>query len=314
MVQGISNNFTPQYFYNNVGPNNQVGQPVSYPNAVPNTFFQAPTFNTMPVADQFVQNVPSLNYQNYNNAETQATTQNIFNQPLYNQAYYTAPVAAPQPQAIDYCPWVQNAELKLALNKLAEITHTPQDIAQLNAMGVTPPFNSGKEALDFICQNQTKVEFGDMGDSLAHAHYVNDENKIVINQKYQGKMTFPMALAIADAIYHEAGHAKDRDGESSVQEELDCLSLNVLGYRHQERAYPQALNGSGEQSRLISDGVGLYPKLFFDNDPSKAALVNRVSEKYGCLPMTSPNHGLPQKQLALRIKESFVNKESAQKA
>lgn len=317
MAQQINNNYTPQYnyYYRPVPQQMQTQAVQCYPCVQQQAPIMVPP-SPWQMAPQFVQRMTAAMPQNTAQApEVQAATQNIFNQPIYDQSYYTQPVrpqpmvgnpfvAQAAPAQVDMIPWVQDAELKLALNKLAEITHDPADIAHIRSLGINPPYNSGKEALDFIIQNQVKVEFADMGGSLAHAQWVNDENKMIINKNYQGKMTQEMALAIADALYHEAGHAKDRDGVASVQEELDCLSLNVLGYRYQQKQYPEIINSSN-QSRLLSDGVALYPKLFFDQDPNKTALVNRVTEKYGFLPLNSPNHQVASMPLAQVIKQNF---------
>lgn len=253
-------------------------------------------------SDQFIQTSPVTVALN-SSSSIYPNSQDIFSINNTNpNLYYSSIPNITNQNTTDYCPWVTDHELKMALNSLAEIIHTPDDIAYLNSIGINPPFNSGKEAINFLVQNKIKVEFGDMDSPIAHAQYSNDQNKIIINKNYKGKMTSAMAMAIADAAYHEIGHAKDKDSYSSVQEELDCLSLNVLGYRYQQRYYPQIIN-SQQNSKLISDGVALYPKLFFDPDPNKTALVNRVKEKYGSLPMTSPNHDLINKPIALKVKE-----------
>ncbi|MGD9581202.1 MAG: hypothetical protein AB7V50_07505 [Vampirovibrionia bacterium] len=318
MAQHINNTYTPQYnYYYPTMPKQFETQAVqTYPYAPQPApvMVQQPRWDVVPQLAQRMYGAMAANLPQPQDVQT--ATQNIFNQPVYAQSYYSNPqVARPVynnpfvqqqvPASVDLCPWVTDPELKLALNKLAEITHDPADIAHIQSIGIIPPFNSGKEALDYIVNNHIKVEFADMGDSLAHAQWVNDENKMIINKNYQGKMTQPMALAIADALYHEAGHAKDKDGVASVQEELDCLSLNVLGYRYQQKKYPEIMNSS-DQSRLLSDGVALYPKLFFDQDPRKEALINRVKEKYGFLPVSSPNHDAAKIPLAQVIKQSFM--------
>ena len=341
MVQQIYNNYSPQYYYNNQRPG-EFPAYIAPNYAYQQDIYQRPVLpqQQRPVP-QFIQRLPQFIPQlqeRYYTPETTAATQNIFNAPNYGNLYYRTPVPiapnAPVMQAevapvqtqvlqapvapimpapvqtpvtnvqeVDLCPWVNDPELKFALNKLGEITHDPADVNYLESIGITLPFNSGKEALDFLRQSQLQVVFADFGDSLAHAQYNNDEGKVLINQKYKGQMTLPMALAIADAIYHEVGHAKDRDGVSSIQEELDCLALNVMGYRYQQRKYPEITNAPN-QSRLISDGVALYPKLFFDPDPTKMALIKRVTEKYGFLPVITPNHQLGTLPLAQVIKEN----------
>jgi hypothetical protein len=321
MAQQIYNNYSPQYGYLYQNQVRQAQRPV-YSNTayLPVQPQPQPQINSpAPVMRHFIQQIPGVLYQNYNNPGTNQVTGQIFSQPMNNQAYYTpqiqqlppAPPVSQQEeiQNIDHCPWVQDPELKLALNKLAEIKHDPQDIEYLKSIGITPPFNSGKEALDFIVQNQIKVTFTDFGNSAAHAQYDDANKTMSINQNYKGKMTLPMALAMADALYHEAGHAKDKDSISSIQEELNCLALNVLGYRYQQRTYPDIINSNSGASRLINDGVALYPKLFFDNDPAKKALINRVTEKYGFLPMESPNHRISQKPLALLVKSQYAQQQ-----
>lgn len=204
--------------------------------------------------------------------------------------------------SIDFCPWVTDPELKLALNKLGEITHDPNDVQHIRNMGINIPFNSGMEAVDFITKNNIKIEFADFEGALDHARYDNANNKMLINQQYKGKMTEIMALAMADALYHETGHSKDRDGVTSIQEELECLALNVLGYRYQKKHYLETL-AKGSDSRLISDGVRKYEELFFDPDPEKKALIERVALKYGFLDLCSENHEIPKNSLCFKIKE-----------
>lgn len=314
MVQSIYNTYQPQYNFNY--PNNVSRLPVYQMPVnpfVPNgDVFQPTVTYQPPIPRQHIPLTPGYYFPAVTTPDFSTIAQQVYSVPYYQHAIYRSePVQevpkvdnTPKPVTVDVCPWVTDPEIKMAMSKLSEITHTPEDIAYLSSIGVNPPFKNGKEALDVIAKNQTKVEFEDLGDSLAHAQYINDENRIVINQKYKGKMTLPMALAIADAIYHEAGHAKDRDDQASVQEELDCLSLNTLGYRYQQKVYPEIMNAN-DQSRLLSDGVALYPKLFFDQDPSKAALINRVKEKYGFLPLSSPNHDGARQPLANIIKQQY---------
>ncbi len=194
-----------------------------------------------------------------------------------------------------------------ALQRLLRIQHLPQDEAYIRHMGVNPPFRTGAEALQLILNRNIRVAFGDMGDSPAHAQWVADQNLIMINQRYRGDTAPATIYAIAEAIYHEAGHAAGNgDNESSIQEELDCLSLNTLAHRYHEAIDP-AYAQTASTSRLIADGVALYAKLFFDPDPAKQALVNRVVQKYGDLPLWSPGHMVPPpinpKPLAYRVAE-----------
>lgn len=182
--------------------------------------------------------------------------------------------------------------IQKALEYLGQLRNLPGDEIMLYNLGINPVFHNGAEALKLIHDHQISVVFGDMGDSLAHAQWIAEKNTIMINQKYEGGTSPDTIRAVAEAIYHEAGHAKDNDGFSSIQEEADCLALNTMAHRFHEVQDPNyALSTS--KSRLMADGVALYPKLFFDSDPAKQRLVNRVTEKYGDLPLTSPNHEIP---------------------
>lgn len=225
-------------------------------------------------------------------------------QPSNGQVNFT-PV--PGPPAIPANPMLDRMIIHQALQRLLRIQNLPADEAYVRHMGITPPFQNGAQAMQLILDKNIRVEFGDMGDSAAHAQWIADQNLIMINQRYRGDTSPATIYAVAEAIYHEAGHASGNgDNESSIQEELNCLSLNTLAHRFHEvidPAYAQA----NSSSRLISDGVALYAKLFFDPDPNKQALVNRVVQKYGDLPMWSPGHNVPPpvspKPMAYRVAE-----------
>ena len=184
-------------------------------------------------------------------------------------------------------------EIQAALAVLGQTGNLPADEAYMKHMGLDVVFKNGAEALSLIQNRAIKVVFGDMGDTTAHAQWIQEQNTIMINQNYEGDMNPPTVYAIAAAIYHEAGHAaRSGDSQTSIQEELNCLALNTLAYRYHAAMDPNYANAQST-SRLISDGVALYPKLFFDPDPQKQALVNRVIEKYGQLPMESEDHNTP---------------------
>jgi hypothetical protein len=132
---------------------------------------------------------------------------------------------------------------------------------------------------------------------------------MLVNQRYRGNMSKPVLYAIAESIYHEAGHAAMLgDNLSSVQEELDCLALNTLAYRSHVARDPQYINATsqGPLKQLFENGVALYPKLFFDPEPQKQRLVNRVIEKYGMLPPESPDHRVPHVPYSKAISERVV--------
>lgn len=210
------------------------------------------------------------------------------NQP---SAYVQTAFAPPAPTPTN--PAVQQAFIQQALQLVGGIQHLPQDETALRQMGIDLIFRNGAEALQLIRAKNINIEFGDMGDSTAHAQWIADRNTIMINQKYQHDLSRDTLYAVSEAIYHEAGHAaRHGDDHSSIQEECNCLALNTLAYRFhaaQDPAYAQ----SASTSRLIADGVALYPKLFFDPDPYKQALINRVIEKYGMLAPDSPDHTIP---------------------
>lgn len=184
-------------------------------------------------------------------------------------------------------------EISMALQLLYQIQHHPLDEQYIKQLGVNLLFTNGAQAYQLIRQKNIRVEFGDMGDSKAHAEWQKDQNTIRVNQKYRGDMSPATLYAISEAIYHEAGHAACLGNEySSIQEEIDCLALNVLGHRYhtsQDPLYAQTVSAS----RLISDGVALYARLFFDPDPEKKALVKRIIDIYGELPPDSPDHPIP---------------------
>jgi len=204
--------------------------------------------------------------------------------------------------------------LNKALEHLGQIQNRPEDVAALKNLGITPLFNNGQDALKVIRDKNIEVGFGDMGDSPAHAEWQSDKNRIVINQKYKNDKSPENLYAMSEAIYHEAGHASGNgDNQSSVQEEINCLALNALGYRYHAASDP-AYAASASKSPLISNGVALYSKLFFeDPDPTRQALVRRVADKYGDLPLSSPGHPVRSDgaNLANRVAELVRQREKA---
>lgn len=200
----------------------------------------------------------------------------------YNQA--GSVVQTSQDQAI----------LQQALTLLGQVRHLPGDDEYLKRMGVYPVFQNGQQALQLIQQKGIRVEFGDMGDSPAHAQWIAEQNRIMINQRYRGDSSPATLYAISEALYHEAGHAAGNgDDQSSIQEELNCLALNTLAHRFHRVINPY-YGQSVAHSPLLSDGVALYAQLFFDPDPQKRALIRRVVQKYGDLPLESPGHPVPR--------------------
>lgn len=184
-------------------------------------------------------------------------------------------------------------EIYHALIELGQIQNPPWADTYLRSIGVDVLFKNGMEALNLITSKGIRVDFGDMGNSKAHAQWLKDENLIMINQRYQGDTSKATLYAISEAIYHEAGHAtRNGDNQASIQEEINCLGMNTLGYLYHVMTDADYA-ATNSNSRLIQDGVALYAKLFFDPDPNKLALIGRVIEKYGYLPAHTPDHPIP---------------------
>lgn len=181
---------------------------------------------------------------------------------------------------------LENFVILQSMCVLRDIEFSKEDVEYLEKMGVNPLYQSGKEAYDFIMTNNIKIKFAHLPRPENHAQWLNEENTILINEQYRNTRSFADILAISESILHEAGHAKDKDSDTSIQEEFDCLGLNVLANRYHKRKYPGVFDRSS--SEIIYDGVALYSKLFFDKD--KDALIARINQKYGHLPMESRNH------------------------
>ncbi len=181
-----------------------------------------------------------------------------------------------------------NATITRALEELKKIKFDNNDLIYMRSIGANPPFNNGLEAYEFIKNNNVDIHFGKLSFEDAHASWDFSKRAILINERYKNSTSFPEILALSSAIFHEAGHAKDDDGENSIQEELDCLALNVLGHKYHKKAHKDVF--LGQNSFLFAEGVSLYEQLFYRFDPTKSALKLRVSEKYGYLQPTSRGH------------------------
>lgn len=186
----------------------------------------------------------------------------------------------------------------LALEELKKIKFEKNDLIYIHSIGAKPPFESGLEAYKFIKEKNIKIAFAPFVMNDVHASYDYAQNRILINEKYKNSKSFPEVLALSEAIFHECGHGKDNDIDNSIQEELDCLSLNVLGHKFHKSIYPKVFEG--QNSSLFSQGVNLYEQLFYKFDPQKNELKTRISDKYGFLPVQSKNH--PKSEFASKIK------------
>lgn len=180
----------------------------------------------------------------------------------------------------------KNDVLNAALEKLSEIEFAEDDIKKVNRFGANPMFSSGKEALEFAKKENIPIVFGEVDQPDIHAQWINDKRTIVINEAYRDNKEPAIVYAISSAILHELGHAKDGDGISSIQEEIDCLSMNALAFSEFKKKNPEIFKNSNLP--IIKDGVELYTNLFMGND--KKALEDRIRLKYGTLPVGSPNH------------------------
>lgn len=196
-------------------------------------------------------------------------------------------------------PWIKDQNLLQAVNYLSSLEFDKNDIKYVQSMGVVLPFLKGKDAVNFIIKNRVGVKFAQLPSEKIHAQYDYDDNCIKINDKYKDTQNLAEILAISEAILHEAGHAKDQDDETTIQEEIDCLSMNALSHRILDKKHHDIFTAS--DSPIIKDGVCIYSKLFFDEDPLKLALVRRLGIKYGDLPAGDLRHS--PSAIAIRVKE-----------
>ncbi len=218
----------------------------------------------------------------------------------------TDPVEQRRAQSVDFMrdmPWVRDNAIATALTELNGLIFSTEDLDYLKKMGIEIPFYSGKEAFDFIEKENIRIIFDTPAEAGVHAQYDFYKNIITINKKYKNTTDFAVMLAIAEAILHEAGHAKDKDGYSSIQEELNFLGMNAVAHRAFLKKYTDIFSDS--QEPIIKDGVSLYAKLFFDKDENKKALIKRIKEKYGDLPAGDRLH--PPGKIARSAKRTIVD-------
>lgn len=200
-------------------------------------------------------------------------------------------------------PWLKDKAIVSALAELHDLNFDPEDIKYLKNMGVNVPYNIGAEAVHFIEKQNIRIIFDRTSEKTIHAQYDFGKNIIIINNRYKNTKDFSVILAIGEAILHEAGHAKDNDGDSSIQEELDFLGMNAVAHRAFLRKYGNIFSDSNEP--IVHDGVSVYAKLFFEPDPEKQNLIERVRSKYGDLPSGDRMH--PPGALARTIKRNIAN-------
>ncbi len=191
-----------------------------------------------------------------------------------------------------------NDVIQQAMTELSKIEFENNDRIYIKSMGATLPFNNGKEACDYINKNGIKIEYAKLTPDDVHACWVHHDKTIYLNEKYKKQTSFADTLAISEAILHETGHAKDNDNDNSLQEEFNCLALNVLAHKFHKKTYKDVFKG--QDSFLYTEGVGLYEKLFFEFDPQKTKLKKRIKEKYGFLKTGSIKH--PESDFVKKIK------------
>src|SRR5574344_1453824 len=189
-----------------------------------------------------------------------------------------------------------NPNLKKAVFELENLNFSAEDIKQVQQMGVRLPFLNGKDAVDFMNANNTKIAFAQLDSPHIHAQYDDDKKLVLINNLYKDSSSKAEITAIAGAALHELGHAKDKDGLSSIQEEMDNLAMNALADRSFERKY----GNLESDSLIVKDGTRAYANLFFDSDPQKRALIARLANKYGSLPAGGMKH--PPSNIAVSAK------------
>lgn len=188
--------------------------------------------------------------------------------------------------------------LKTALNELKNIEFSSDDKKYIHKLGSRPPYSNGKEAYDFIKNNSINVKFAKLPSNDIHAQWDVDTKSIKINEIYKNTKNKAVILAITEAIFHEAGHAKDLDGDSSIQEELNCLALNAMAHRALEKKYPNIYTTGDEN--IVKKGVVLYADIYFDPNPSR--LIKKIQKSYSHLSAGDVFH--PANNLALNIKYS----------
>lgn len=198
----------------------------------------------------------------------------------------------------DTIDWIKDKNLSKATNQLNYLKFNDDDVKYIQSLGIVLPFMSGKEAVDFIRDKHIMIKFAPLPNENTHAQFDYDNNCIKINQIYRNAQNTAEILAISEAILHEAGHAKDQEGQNTLQEEIDCLALNALSHRIYSKNFSNVFSNS--DSLIVKDGVCIYADLFFNDDPLKTQLVDRLNQKYGYLPIGDFKH--PPSNLALAVK------------
>ena len=140
-----------------------------------------------------------------------------------------------------------------ALDELEDVEFDKTDIMYMRSLGINPAFNSGEEIVDYLEDNDIPIQYGKFSDKDVHACLARGEEEgtktVLINERYKDASSKPEILATAEAISHEAGHAKDDDTSNSIQEELDNLEIKVS---YLELKFDELNQVIIEQDRAIS--------------------------------------------------------------
>jgi len=195
-------------------------------------------------------------------------------------------------------PWITDPTILKALGYLNDLEFSKKDIKCVQSQGAILPFSSGKDAVNFIKSANTRIKFGTLPSADINAQYDYENNFIKINDAYKNTKNPSEILAIAEAILHEVGHAKDWDEKSSIQEEIDCLALNALAHKSFNKKFPNVFNNA--DSLIMKNGATISADLLLDKDPRKSGLTERLKQKYGFLPIGDFNH--PPSDLAFDVK------------
>lgn len=188
--------------------------------------------------------------------------------------------------------------LSIALQELKNIEFSNDDVKHVKKIGAEPPFKNGRQAYEFIKRKDIKVKFANFQTEDVHARWDIDNKTILINEIYKNTKSRAVILAIAESILHETGHAKDLDGSSSIQEELDCLALNSMAHRNLNKKDPGIFETN--DANILKNGVNLYAEIYFSNDLSE--LINKIRKSYGQLPSGDIKH--PSSDFANAVKNS----------
>ena len=195
----------------------------------------------------------------------------------------------------------KDATISAALDTLKDITFSRDDVRYVKKLGAKPPFKNGRQAYNFIQDNGIQIKFMQLPSDNIHAQWDIANKTIRINEKYKDTKSKAVTLAIAESILHEAGHSKDLDGDSSIQEELNCLALNSMAHRSLNAKDPGIFETN--DANILKNGVNLYSAIYFN--PNLEGLVNKIQKSYGHLPAGDNKH--PASPFANAIKNGQTN-------